>query len=468
MTLKTVLRTIEHYKLLPANQTLILGVSGGTDSLALLHIVIQLRAELDINIHIATLNHGIRGQDSEADVQFVKRIAEQWNISYTMGYVNVPQLAENEKIGIEDAARQARYQFLADVAHEKKTNYVAVAHHANDQAETILMHVIRGSGLKGLRGMGFSAPMPRHSHITLIRPLLHITRRELEQYCIKNQLTPRHDKTNDDLAYQRNFIRHEILPRLRQINPNVVASLTRLGDVAKVDNDYITSQFWSVVMPDVKRDTRRWTMTLDVFRALHEALKRRFLIEAFDQLQLSAAVLGADQVNRAIQWESQAHVGMALDLGQGIRFRRGYEEIYVEHKIDAIDPVHYRLVPIDTNIALSIPSNLMLNDLQVVVSLDAPSSDQSSSVIALPQELSLVLRTRQKGERFRPHGMKGRSKKLKDWMIDRKIPRQLRDQIPLITANDEVIAICIGHTWHLADLSQYIVKLNHLIYLILD
>lgn len=197
MTLKTVLRIIEHYKLLSANQTLIIGVSGGIDSLALLHILIQLQAELGINLHIATLNHGIRGQESESDVQFVKHVAEKWNVPYTAGQVDVPQLAENENLGIEDAARQARYRFLAEVAQQRGTNLVAVAHHADDQAETILMHIIRGCGLKGLRGMGVSVPMPGYSHITLIRPLLRITRQELEQYCIENQLNPRHDTSND-------------------------------------------------------------------------------------------------------------------------------------------------------------------------------------------------------------------------------------------------------------------------------
>lgn len=468
MTLKTVLRIIEHYKLLPTNQTLIIGVSGGTDSLALLHIVVQLRAELDMNIHIATLNHGIRGQDSESDVQFVKHIAEQWNISYTIGSVNAPQLAKNENIGIEDAARQLRYQFLADVAQQHDTTYVAVAHHADDQAETILMHIIRGSGLKGLRGMGFSVPMPKHSHITLIRPLLLVTRRELEQYCFENQLTPRHDATNDDIDYQRNFIRHEILPRLRQINPNVVASLSRLGSIARVENDFVTSQFETLVMPFVKQDRQRWIIKLDVFRALHDALKRRFLLEAFEQLNLSAVALEADQVNRAVQWVGgQARVGTGLDLGQGIRLRTGYEELYVEHKAYPIDYADYRLIPKDTKIALSTPSHLILKELQIIVSLDASLENELFLHIALPQDLSLGLRTRQKGERFRPQGMRGQSKKVKKWMIDCKIPRQLRDQIPLLTADDQIIAICVGNTWHLADLSQYIVNLNHPMYLAL-
>ena len=467
MTLRTVLRTIEHYKLFPANQTLIIGVSGGTDSLALLHIIVQLRVELDIQVHIATLNHGIRDQDSEADLEFVKQIAEQWRIPYTAAYADIPQLAEKEGIGIEDAARQARYQFLADVAQEQDSKYVAVAHHANDQAETILMHLIRGSGLKGLRGMGFSVPMPKHEHLTLIRPLLHISRIELEQYCIDNQLSPRHDATNDDINYQRNFIRHEIVPRLQVINPKVVTSLLRLGDIAEVEDDYLKSQLESVVMPHVRRELRRWTLNLDRFRTLHEALKRRYLLEAFDQLSLSMVVLEVTQVNRATSWVSQAQVGTEMDLGQGIRLRLGYTDIYMEYKSDPIDTANYRLISKDTYKELSAPSQMDLNGLQIQLSLNVPPNDEGVVFFALPRDLSIALRTRRDGERFHPLGMKGHSQKLKEWMINRKIPRQIRDQIPVISANDQIVALCIGDSWLIADLSQYIVKLNRAMYLIL-
>ncbi len=467
MTLKTVLRTIEHYKLLPANQTLIIGVSGGTDSLALCHIMSQLQVKLGIRIHIATLDHGIRGQNSASDVQFVKQIADQWNISYTAGYADVPHLAKKEAIGIEEAARIARYRFFAEVAQEQATKFVAVAHHADDQAETILMHIVRGSGLNGLRGMSFSAPMPMQSQMTLIRPLLNVTRQQLEQYCVENQLSPRHDVTNEDINYQRNFVRHEIMPQLQQINPNVVTAFLRLSDIAKVEDDYVTAQFEQMVMAVVKCDTRRWSLEIDSFHSLHDALKRRFLLEAYNQLTISTDTLDVNQIIKAIQWVSQAQVSTAIDLGQGVRLRLGYDNIFVEHKTDPVDSGEYRLIPKDTNISLSISSQVSLNGVELNLSVDQPMADKSSVVIPLPKNLSVSLRTRRAGERFRPRGMNGGAKKIKDWMIDRKIPRQLRDQIPLITVNEEIIAIGVGNTWHLADLSQYIVKLNHTMYLTL-
>jgi tRNA(Ile)-lysidine synthase len=466
MILKTVLRTIEHYKLLPPNQTLIIGVSGGTDSLTLFHIIVQLQAILIVKIHIATLNHGIRGQESEADVEFVKQIAEQWNIPYTVGFTDVPQLAEKEGIGIEEAARQARYQFLAEVAQQQATQYVAVAHHADDQAETILMHIIRGSGLKGLRGMEFSVPMPNYSHVRLIRPLLQITRKELEQYCFENQLSPRHDVTNDDINYQRNFIRHEIMSQIRIINPSVTASILRLGDIAGIEDDYVTLQFESVILPSVKQEFQRWSIPIDIFQTLHEALKRRLFLTAFYKLTDSAVVLGGNQIIRAIEVASLAQVGLQMDLGQGIRLRLGYEDLYIEHKAEPIGSLVFRLIPPDTHINLSVPSQLRLNSIKIGVSL-VPPSDESVVHIKLPRDVSLTLRTRQAGDRFQPIGMKGHSKKVKAWMIDRKIPRQLRDKIPLLVTNDQIIAICVDDTWHLADLSQYIIKQNHEKYLIL-
>lgn len=467
MTLKTVLRTIEHYKLLPTNQTLIIGVSGGTDSLALCHIMVQLREKLRIQIHVATLDHGIRGKESESDVQFVKQIADQWNIPYTAGYTDVPHLSKQENIGIEEAARLARYRFFADVAQAQSASYVVVAHHADDQAETILMHIVRGSGLKGLRGMEFSAPMPFQPHITLVRPLLHISRRDLEQYCRENKLLPRQDVTNDDINYQRNFIRHEIMPRLQQINPNVVSSFSRLSDIAEVEDDYVTRQFEKMVMVNVKRDDRRWSLEFDIFQSLHDALRRRFLLEAYNQLTESNVALDMNHVNQAIRWVGQAQVGTAIDLGQGIRIRLGYVNIFVEHNSAPVASEAYRLIPNDTNIVLSVPSELTYEGIKLALSFDKPKDDKSALLIPLPQNLSISLRTRRAGERFRPQGMDGRSKKIKDWMIDRKIPQQLRDQIPLIVANEDIIAIGLRDTWHLADLSQYIVKLNHIMYLTL-
>lgn len=475
-TLETVLRTFRHYKLLSSNQTLIVGVSGGIDSLALLHILIQIQHQLQIRLHVATLNHGIRGESAVEDVQFVQQMAEEWHIPYTLGNADVPQLAKDEQIGIEAAARKARYAFLAQVAQEQNTDVVAVAHHANDQAETILMHIVRGSGLNGLRGMSPSASMPEHSEITLIRPLLNVTRVELEQYCITNNLQPRHDETNDDTDYQRNFIRLEILPRLESINPSVVSALLRLSENATIDEDYLSEQFETIMLPQVIMSKGRWKIDTSTLVTAPPTFQRRYILKAFQALSGSSEQLSSDQITNVLRWIKSAQVATSLDLGQGIRCRIGYEMCYIEESSKALSYDDYILLPEDTNILISgmqnndIPYIKIIEEtfgLRIGIHEISRHSGTINKIVELSKNSELRLRTRLNGDRFRPKGMNGHSRKLKNWMIDRKIPKQIRDRIPLIVADEQIIAICVEKTWHLAEISQdYLNEKSH-VYLIL-
>ncbi len=475
-TLDTVLRIFRHYKLLSTNQTLIVGVSGGMDSLALLHILIQLQHELKIRLHVATLNHGIRGDSGASDAEFVGQMATKWRIPYTQGYIDVPLLAKDEQIGVEAAARKARYRFLSQVAREQNAETVAVAHHANDQAETILMHIIRGSGLNGLLGMQFVSPMPNNPALRLIRPLLKLQRTDLEQYCLQNDLRFRHDKTNDDTDYQRNYIRHEIMPRLNTVNPNVVGALLRLSDNVRVDEMYLDQQAVQFIEDNVEEADNFWCVNLKVLSQQPLAIQRRFIMKAFNKLTDEVNSISSDHVTALISWMDGANVGSQLDLGQGIQSRMGYELLYIETKNYLPSYKNYALIPEGTNKTIihsesqSGTYNVNIEKqygLQIGVADNLSSVDEQSVVIVYPQDAIVRLRTRVNGDRFRPKGMKGRSRKLKDWMIDRKIPRQIRDNIPLITINEEIMAICVGKTWHLANSPQDYLNEKTLFYLML-
>ncbi len=464
MTPKTVWRTIQKYKLLAANPKVVVAVSGGADSMALLHIMVQLRSHFGLQLHVASLHHGIRGQAAQDDLDFVQQTAEQWQLPYTLGQADVPRLAKDSGMGIEAAARQARYDFLARVARQTQSERVAVAHHAKDQAETILMHIIRGSGLSGLRGMRPTAAMPSHPDIILIRPLLGMPREDLESYCAAHELHFRHDDSNDDISLQRNFIRHEVLSRLQQVNPGVVSALTRLADSASVDDAYLSSQFEAAVMPRVSVGGDGWCISREVYAQLHPAMQRRLLREAFRQLG-GGLTLNHENTLELVRWAKTAVVGARRDLGGAIQLRVAYEDLCIEHQSSLMMDDPYRLIAPDTNITLSLPSCLTLNRITVRVSSEKESGEDG---ILLPADVALCLRTRRAGERFKPKGMGGKSRKIKDWMIDRKIPRQIRHRIPLVSANDEVIAICVGDTWHLADLLRFKIHEKDGIYLRLD
>ncbi|MCB9453227.1 MAG: tRNA lysidine(34) synthetase TilS [Anaerolineaceae bacterium] len=226
-------QTIQKHNLIPQHTLVVVAVSGGADSLALLHILQELRPRLECDLHVATLDHGLRGADGAADAHFVAATAAAWGLPVTIGNTNVPALMEQTGQGVETSARQARYAFLAGVARDVGASLVATAHHADDQAETILLHLLRGSGLRGLRGMAFHAALPGFPEITLVRPLLATSRTEIETYCREHHLTPRHDATNQDTTLLRNHIRHDILPQLQTINPQIVPTLMNLSESAQ-------------------------------------------------------------------------------------------------------------------------------------------------------------------------------------------------------------------------------------------
>jgi tRNA(Ile)-lysidine synthetase-like protein len=218
---------------------MILAVSGGPDSLCLADATLATAPDRSLVPIIAHLDHGLRGEASRADAEFVRTFAEQRGMPCAIDHVDVEAIARERKVSIEVAAREARYAFLARVADQVGAQLVAVAHNADDQAETVLLRLIRGTGLVGLRGMQPVCPMPNAPHLTLVRPLLRISRAETEQYCRDRELHPRQDATNDDLLHMRNRIRHELLPLLERYNPGIRTVLARLADTVASDLDII-------------------------------------------------------------------------------------------------------------------------------------------------------------------------------------------------------------------------------------
>ena len=450
MTLpERVLRVIQSRKLLTAGERVIVGVSGGMDSVALLHILWRLRGALGVDIHVASFDHGIRGMHSQRDQELVAELAARWGLPFTPGRGHVPALAERWKVGLEEAARRARYDFLARVMAAEGGDCVAVGHHALDQAETILMHIARGSGLRGITGMRFTAPMPHHPGIRLIRPLLELERAQIANYCQAQGLPFQHDKTNDDASCLRNFIRHQLLSPFMRRQPGLLRAFTRLAEAAALDEDFLDSQLADAALPRVTIGADAWSLPRSRFDDLHPALQRRLLRMAFGQLAGASDSLSHALTLDTIAWLTEGGVGKRRDLGGGIQVRLGYETLHIERNDVECDPGDYRLIPPDTQLDLPAPTTLRLGEIGIDVRAGSTASDHAPTIV-VPASAHLQLRTRQPGDRFCPLGMAGRSRKLKDWMIDRKIPRQLRERIPLLCADGIIIAICVKATWHLA------------------
>ena len=445
------LRVLAASEPIAAAEKLVVAVSGGCDSVALLHILVNLRATLAVELHVASLDHGLRGAAGQQDLAFVGDLADKWGLPHTLEQADVPQLAETWGMGVEAAARRVRYDFLARVARQECCSCVLTGHHADDQAETVLMNIVRGSGLRGLGGMRLESPLPYHPHIKLIRPLLTFTRAQLEQYCAARKLAWRRDESNWDTGYGRNYLRHEVMDKLARLNPDVVSALTRLADSAQTDEHYVAGQLGSLA----KRALRSWddgcSVSLALFREAHPTLQRRLLRHAFHQLAREGSDLTHERTLDLVAFCLTARAGARRDIGAGLELYLDYSEFRIQ-RIDGKEPPQhdFRLIPSDTDRVLRAGERLEFGGISLLVRAE-PSHCEAGTALVLPAGCELRLRTRRPGDRFKPKGMGGRSRKLKDWMIDRKIPRRIRDRIPLLCADGAIVAICVGAAWRLAD-----------------
>src|SRR5687768_6850750 len=223
----------------PGDRVLV-AVSGGADSLALLHALAHDRESLALTLFAAHVHHGMRGDEADADVDFLEGICAEWAVPLLVERVGVPELAKRERISVEEAGRNARYSALDKLAQEHGCNRVATAHTADDQAETVLLNLFRGTGIDGLAGIPARRPLSGDLGAPeLVRPLLRRWRRDTEAYCAEHALEPREDRTNRDLRYRRSRIRHELLPRLRDYDPDVKSHLVRLADQAREERDLL-------------------------------------------------------------------------------------------------------------------------------------------------------------------------------------------------------------------------------------
>jgi len=241
---------MRRHKLISPGGIVVVAVSGGADSVCLLHLLARCQEKLDIKLHVAHLNHQLRGAESEADARYVVDLADCLDVPCTMAERDVAAYKAERGCSTEEAARELRYDFLAEVADDVGASRVAIGHTRDDQVETILMHILRGAGTSGLRGLEPCSPIPCRSYqpsaishqIMAIRPLLDVTREETMHYCREHHLEPRIDSSNLSLSFLRNRLRLELLPLLREYNPNVDQALLRLAEIARDDIAFIEQQ----------------------------------------------------------------------------------------------------------------------------------------------------------------------------------------------------------------------------------
>lgn len=438
------LSILKRHNLLQPGDRVLAGVSGGADSLALLHILHRLRRKLGYDLHAATFDHRLRGAASAADAAYVAQLCALWKIPVTVGQWSSPV----QGAGVEERARIARYAFLAQTAREQGAQIVAVAHHAGDQTETVLMHLLRGAGLRGLGGMRRRAPMPSHPDLTLIRPLLSITRAEIDAYCLDHALQPRHDPTNLDTTLLRNRLRHDIIPLLELLVPHLTERLGQLAETAQIDNDFIeqaVQQIFEAHVSTAQTEPPQIAIPRAVFAALHPAQQRRLIVRAAEQVGRRDAETGSKHIRAALDVALHSEVGAVAQLPGGRQLRVDYTALIIETAGRNSASAAMPLLHLAGEITVPLPGETLFDGWLLHTSLEALPGEQGR--IAIQLGASAALRTRRAGDRFAPLGMGGHTRKLSRWMIDRKIPQHLRDYIPLLTVDGHIAAVMTGGQW---------------------
>lgn len=439
--IQQVKETIEEYQLLSEGDKVIVSVSGGPDSLALLHILWRLQDDYNLKLHVFHLDHMFRGEASQKDAEYVAQFADDLNIPATIKEYNVPAYIEETGLSNQAAARKIRYELCTELADSLKADKIAIGQHADDQAETVLMNFLRGAGLDGLSGIE-----PIRNGI-FIRPLLGVWRKDIEDYCKQHELEPRIDSSNLKPVYLRNKVRLELVPYLaEEFNSSIKENLVRMAEIFRVENSFMekyTAEKYDQLV--IESNIQELILDLEGIKDLDLAIQRRIFRQALLDFCDTKRDYYTTHIQQMVELAINGETGNLLQLPRGLRLKRSYNRLKFYWRADKTEKVN------DFSEKYSVPGKYQVEELGIEINLDIIKFENdlqellnSSSKLYLDHELigdQIKVRNRKAGDRFRPLGMKG-NKKLKDFFIDEKIPAASRDRIPVFTTmNDEIFAV---------------------------
>lgn len=446
---------IQQYRLLENGNRVIVGVSGGADSMALVSILHRLKDDLGVDLVVAHLNHNLRGEESDADAALVKRAAADTGLTLFSKKVDSGEIA-NQGLSLEDAARKARYAFFYQLLDDLQADKIALGHQFHDQAETVMLNLLRGAGSRGLRGI-----VPMRDQV-LVRPLLNITREEILAYLDHEKIQYREDRSNRSEVFLRNRVRHDLLPYMKKYNPRIEERLHDLAETMRTENDFLEEETVAILkLWRVALDSQEITIFLDDFLSLHEAMQRRVIKSVLESRSRERNGISQVHVNTIMGLVKEGHVGQKLSLPFRTEVFRHYDRlIFIKsnrrvskevaqqdlEEPSALTAEELRLSCFEYSIT-SIPTAIEIKEsgcclrlstteplFHNLKALDAAYLDYEKI------EFPLIIRNIRPGDRFRPLGMAG-TKKVKSFFIDRKIPRDVRHQIPMLVDRKAILWI---------------------------
>jgi tRNA(Ile)-lysidine synthase len=437
---------------------ILVAVSGGMDSVLLLYLLNKYKKEIGIEIEAAHINHMLRPKDSDKDQQLVKKLCKDWSINYHTINIDVKKISQTNKWSVEEGARKLRYEYLKGLKEQFSFNKIAVAHHHKDQAETILMHLIRGTGAEGLRGMFIDKD-------DIIRPLLNITREDIENRVEELELEYRTDKSNLQTRYARNKIRIKLLPILRKYNPQIESNLVKTGEIIREDNDFIETEVVKYYNKYIQVKDN-YMIIDEKIKEIHLAIRRRLLIKAYKEL--SHMYLEYKYVEKADEFIKNDLYKQKQKLGlpNGIKLYRNKEGLLLDMRKkpciqDSVEvliekPGQYEYAGKQLNI--EIITEIPTKDIYIKRGSDDGYVDFDK--LTWP----LMVRNRKAGDTFFVIGEKS-ERKLKKLLIDRGIEANKRNTMPFILdADGKVVFIPVIGTSELFKIDDNTVTILHFSY----
>ncbi len=450
---KRIEEIIKSKDMINSGDMVIAGLSGGPDSLCMFDVLMALSKKMDFSLAAVHVNHRFRPIEAEKDQKFVEKFSEERGVPCKSFVFQCEKIAAERGISSEEAGRFARYTAFYDAARSYMEQdgfkgeqiKIALAHNANDQAETLMMRIIRGTGTDGLAGIEYIREGELNTRI--IRPILDIYREEIEEYCNAKNLNPRIDHTNSQPIYTRNKIRLELLPKIKEeYNGNIAESLNRLGKAAKEDKEFFDAQV-DDFMEDAATVIQNGKVTgisvgLEPLRNLHRAVRKRIIRRAFDMIGLEQGISavhieGAEAIIRGDKTSAVREFPkgycVAVSYGEVRFFKNDEETLGHISREDLKKKVKISIVPNMGEIR-----EMSKNGSKRYAAFDLEKIVEKWGDNAL--EDLLKIRTRSRGDWIRPLGMKGR-KKLQDIFVDEKVYRECRDKVPVVAVYDEILWI---------------------------
>lgn len=427
-------------------------MSGGSDSVALLHTLCALTSDFSFKLGVVHLNHCLRQKDSDNDAEFVAHLAKQLGVSCYIGKENTLKYKRENKLCVEEAARHLRYKFYYKTALQNGFSKIALAHHLDDNAELILMNLLRGSGNKGISGMSFVSPV-QNKHIQIVRPFINLRKSQILEFLQTKKIKYVSDISNKDVKYFRNRIRHHLIPYLKKFyNPKVVETLNRLSLITKAEEDWIEKSIDSVFAGFVL-ETQQNQMSLSILKIseAHIAVQRRIIRKTIEKVKGNLRRIAFLHINCILDLSKSKSNFASLDLPDRIRIKKNGNILIVSKEKNAlrtnIPQAKSAQKPL-FNYQILKPELISINEINAYLKFSEISVKSVSNIYGMNSQIAffdmdklsfpLTIRNMQNGDRFHPLGMNG-SQKVKKYFDSQKICGTKRAEIPILLCQNKII-----------------------------